>query len=230
MSDDIRPKWYGTRRGARKPKTAALVHYKKQKPVQPGDDRQPNGLFIKGCAGGPGAPKGHPSYVKPSMETQIERARTEIRRTVRQIIASDFPNAMSRSVEILVEIMEDKEQPAAARIAAVRELQNRHDGKAKEHRTVKRVGTTDTNINVLLGSDLAWMDEIKDPEARIILAARIHRQQLAELEHTTIDVSSVEIPNGQADDSEVQARPQPDDGGTGPHSGPVPASGVEIDV
>ncbi len=206
MSDDAKPKWYGTRRGARRPNPAAKVRVRKHPPFDP-SQREPNGDFKKGWAGGPGAALG-PPRVKPSMETQIERARTEIRRTVRQIIASDFPGAMQRSVAILVEIMEDTEQPAAARIAAVRELQNRHDGKPREHKTIKRTGDTNgTTFNVqMFGADGARiLEAVQSPEDRYRLAAMI--DQMGQLEANTIDVPPVEITSGPEDVIEAEARP-----------------------
>ncbi len=165
------------------------------------DGRQLSGRFAPGWAGGPGAAVGE-VRVKPSMETLIQREQTKIRRTVRQIIREDFPGAMERTVAIQIEIMEDTNQTAAARLAAARELQNRHDGKAVERRTVKRT-STDTSVNFNLAmfgpQGAAILEAVTDPESRHRLAAVIHQSQ--QLEHAA--VIEVEA-NGQEDVTEVR--------------------------
>lgn len=211
MSDvEARPPWYGTKRGGAHNRAGRKLESRAPKPVTPGDGRQLNGQLAPGCTTkpGPGAPVGHPGWSKPGIETLIERERSKIKRTLKQIIDDDFPDARERAIAVLVEIMEDKEREAPARIAAVRELLNRRDGKPVERKQVKRVGDSGPNINVQMFGDMAWLDtEIKDPQARYAIAARIHEQQQQQLEHTT--VIEVEA-NGQTDGTEAEARPGPD--------------------
>ncbi len=231
MSDsNAKPSWYGTatrrnasrRRKPRAAKTLFTTATEQDKADLLDATRRPSALEGR-------APNGHfarHNQLAPPSPALLEAHK--LKRKFKQCVDDDYPGLMQETIAELRRIALEGESDRD-KLSAIAMLHNRYWGRPVEHKHIKRTGTSDANINVLLG-DLAWMDDIKDPEARIILAARIHGQQLAELEQNVIDVNSVEIPNGQPDDSEVQARPQPDDGGIGPAPGPVAASGIEIDV
>ncbi len=228
MSDsDAKPSWYGTARGPgvkrfgkrpAAPEVLSTVPKPDNAPAGPIDrprwygtaceHHDENGAFK---AGNTAAPEGRPGAGAPlSFEGRVKREQTAIKRTLKQIINDGFPDAGERAFAVLVEIMEDKEREAPARIAAAREVLNRRYGKPVEHRHVKRTGDTNgTTFNVqMFGADGARiLEAVQSPEDRYRLAAMI--DQMGQLEQT-IDVTSVEITSGPEDAIEAEARPGPD--------------------
>jgi hypothetical protein len=144
-----------------------------------GTERDEHGHYPLGNPGSPGC---GPNGARPGMETLIRREQTKIKRTLKQIIAEDLPGSRERVLGVLLDITEDKEQAAAARIAAAREYLNRSDGKPKESKTIHRTGSSGPSINVaMFGADGAKiLEAVQSPEDRQRLAAAIHEWQQLE--------------------------------------------------